>query len=93
MKSSRVFEKAKFAEVNNGLFVLFFGMIALFGFLMLLMPLKQLAGNVIGEVRGNLYGIFFLLSFLICWSAIVVFWNLKDKIKEEVNVKKLIKSG
>jgi len=92
-KSAEVMEKTKLAEERKGILIIIFGIIAIFGFLALLMPIREITGNVIGEIRGNLYGVYFLVLFLICWSAIAVLWNLMNRQKQEVDVKKLIKQA
>ena len=81
--------KLKKEEKNRKKLIVILAIISVAGFFISFLFLIGITGAVIGQERGNLYGMILIIISLLAWAFAELLW-VREKKKKEMSIKKLL---
>jgi hypothetical protein len=90
-------KKQKYKKTLNNLkktenWIKILSIVCISGFIFSVVFIIQITGSVIGETRANLWGLVFLILFLLVW-AVSSSLRIKLKKQKKINIKELIEKN
>ncbi len=69
--------------------IMVLAVVSIAGFLVSFLFLIGITGAAVGETKGNLYGLIFIIISLLTWIIAELLW-VREKKKKEIDIKKLL---